>query len=183
MKPRIRWEQVRGPRAFAATFVATALGAGFFPIAPGTMGTLAAVPLAYLTAEWTAPFRGLLWLAITAIGTWSAKVIDEVTGTSDNQSIVIDEVVGFGISAWTAGRDAKALIAAFVLFRLFDTTKPPPIRQLDRMSKGRTVGAGAASAPSHVLWWRGFGVIADDILAGFMALACVFLLQRLDIWG
>lgn len=156
--------------------VATAMGAGFFPVGPGTMGTLAAVPVAYLTAEWEAPFRFLLWLGITAVGTWSAKVVDEVTRTSDNQSIVIDEVVGFGISSWTAGRDAKALLAAFLLFRLFDVVKPLPIRYVDRWSKGRTDDSSQLR-----MYLRGFGVIADDILAGFMALACVFFLQRLDI--
>jgi len=165
----VQWEKVEGPRAVTAFVIATAFGAGLFPFAPGTMGSLAGLPLAYFTAAWPTAARVALWGGLLVAGVWAAKVFDEVTGSSDNQHIVIDEVIGLGISAWSAGRDPKALIAAFVLFRFFDIVKPPPVRQLDRWSKKRG------------RWWGGFGVIADDVAAGLMALAVVVALQRLHI--
>jgi phosphatidylglycerophosphatase A len=91
-------------------------------------------------------------------------------GTGDNQNIVIDEVIGLGITAWTAGRDLKTLFAAFVLFRFFDVIKPPPVRQVDLWSKRQ-------ASP----WAGGFGVIADDIVAGFQALAVILVLQYYQV--
>jgi phosphatidylglycerophosphatase A len=165
-RPAIPWETVRGPRAVAAVAVGTALGAGLFPFAPGTMGTLAALPLAWASAGWHWAPRLALWLAILAIGTWAARVIDETMRSSDNQCVVIDEVIGLGIAAWTAGTEPKTLIAAFLFFRFFDIVKPPPVRAVDRWSKKQ-------SSP----WAKGFGVMADDILAGFQALAVIAALQ------
>lgn len=163
---KIDWKRVRGFKPVLALTVATAAGAGLFPIAPGTMGSLAAMPLAYFTHDWDGLSRVLLWFGLVVVGTWSARVFDETMGTSDNQNIVIDEVVGLGISSWTAGAQPKTWIAAFLLFRFFDVLKPPPVRQVDEWSK---------KSNSPLL--RGFGVIADDIVAGFQALAIILLLQ------
>lgn len=172
----MRWEQISGVRGFLAVFIGTAGGAGFFPLAPGTMGTLVAVPLAFYTASWDWSFRLALWVGLTLIGTWSAKVFDETMGTSDNQHIVIDEVVGYGITSWTCGTGAVPLLVAFVLFRAFDIIKPPPVRQLDRWSKIK------ASSKSEIgRWWGGFGVIGDDIVAGFQALLVIIALQHFGI--
>ena len=167
---RIIWERVKGVKAVSAFTVATALGAGLFPVAPGTMGTLFAVPLAYATRDWFWPERVALWLGLTLLGTWAAKEFDEMMQTHDNQNIVIDEVVGLGITAWTAGSDPKNWIAAFVLFRFFDMIKPPPVREVDAWSKKQ---------PSP--WLGGFGVIADDIVAAFQALGVMLALQALKI--
>lgn len=167
---KIDWKNVKGPKAILALLIGTALGAGLFPVAPGTMGTLVAMPLAYFTQEWHWGIRVLFWIGLTGLGTWAAKVFDETMETSDNQNIVIDEVIGLGITAWTAGNDAKTWIAAFLLFRFFDVVKPPPVRQVDRWSKNQ------ASS-----YWGGFGVIADDIVAGFQALAVILILQAFKI--
>jgi phosphatidylglycerophosphatase A len=167
---KIVWKKVRGFKASFALLVATALGAGLFPIAPGTMGTLIALPLAYATRDWSWPIRVMLWVALTALGTWSAKVFDETMGTNDNQNIVIDEVIGLGITAWTAGNDLKTWIAAFFFFRVFDILKPPPVRGVDQWSKKQ-------ASP----WWGGFGVIADDMIAGFEGLGVILLLQWMHI--
>jgi phosphatidylglycerophosphatase A len=152
----------------SALITATALGAGLAPIAPGTMGTLVGLPIAYATNLWPVAPRVILWLGLTALGTWAAQVFDRMMKTGDNQCIVIDEVVGLGITAWTAGRHATTLAAAFVLFRFFDIVKPPPVRQVDSWSKKHPA-------------WSGFGVMADDILAGFQALICVMLLQHFQL--
>lgn len=164
----IHWERVRGPRGIASLLIGTAFGAGLSPVAPGTMGTIVALPLAYASADWHWGLRVLLWSALLAIGTWSAKTLDELMQTNDNQNIVIDEVVGLGITAWTVGTSMTGLVTAFLLFRLFDVVKPPPIRQVDDWSKKQ------ASR-----WWSGFGVMVDDVLAGFEALAVIFVLQSL----
>lgn len=164
----VRWELLKGPRAYAALTVGTAGGAGLFPFAPGTMGTLAAVPLVYLTADAHLGLRALMWLALLAAGTWASKVIGEVMGSSDNQSIVMDEVVGFGITAWTAANQPYTLLAAFFVFRAFDILKLPPARQMDRWSKNQKGKS----------WSQGFGVMADDVIAGFQGLAVVVLLQH-----
>lgn len=172
----LHWEYVRGPRALGAVAIGTAFGAGLVPVAPGTAGTLAAVPLAYFTADASWVLRALMWLALLAAGTWAAKVFDETMRSSDNQNVVMDEVVGLGITAWTAGQNASTLAAAFVLFRFFDIVKPWPVRLIDTWSK-RKASEGGASAS----WYGGFGVMADDVAAGFQGLACVLLLQHFGV--
>lgn len=172
----IRWENIRGPRALGAFTLGTALGAGLFPIAPGTMGTILAIPVAYFTAGWETWARVALWLGLFVIGTWSAKVCDEVLESSDNSRIVIDETVGFGITAWTVGTNFMGLAVAFVLFRIFDILKPPPIRQVDRWSKKM-----AAQETGMAPWWGGFGVMIDDVMAAVQALLIVMLLQHFGV--
>lgn len=173
----IRWENVKGVRATACVAVATALGAGLTPIAPGTMGSLMALPFAYLGAELPWTVRAAVWLLVFVVGVWSAKVFDEIMGSSDNQSIVIDEVLGLWLTAATAGRDPKTLLAAFVLFRFFDIVKPPPVRQLDRWSKRK---ASDRKNPLSA-WYGGFGVIADDVVAGIQGLIIILVLQHYGI--
>jgi phosphatidylglycerophosphatase A len=160
----LNWSLIRGPKNITALFVATAGGAGLLPKAPGTFGTLVGIPIAYFTRDWPLTIRIIFWTAITVVGTWSAQVFDQTMQSTDNQNIVIDEVVGMGITAWTAGNHWQAWVAAFVLFRLFDIWKPYPIRWVDRWSKKSPL-------------WSGFGVMADDILAGFYGLLCMALLQ------
>ena len=167
---KINWKKVNNLKIGFALFIATTGGAGLFPMAPGTMGAAVGVPFAYWTQAWSWIPRVLFWLSITVIGTWSAKVFDETMETEDNQNIVVDEFVGIGISAWTAGTELKTWLVAFILFRILDALKPPPIRQVDAWSK---------KASSSML--RAFGVIADDLVAGFATLAIVLFLQWLHV--
>lgn len=171
----IDWKRIKDLRSILAVTVATALGAGLVPKAPGTMGTLVAIPLAWATRNWDWPPRVALWIGLTALGTWAARVLDSLMGTGDNQCIVIDEVIGLGITSWTlsgTGNSVAGWIAAFLLFRLFDIVKLPPVRQVDQWSKKKALEKSPL-AP----WWGGFGVIADDIMAGFQGLLVLFLLQ------
>ena len=168
----IRWEKLRSPRVSIAVSIGTAWGAGLAPLAPGTAGTLVGIPIHFFTSGMGEIPRAIIWTTLLAAGTWAAKVIDEEMGTQDNQNIVMDEVVGYGITAWTAGTDPKALIAAFLLFRFFDIAKLPPVRFIDLWSKNR-----AAASHNHARWFGGFGVMADDVAAGFQGLLCMWLLQ------
>jgi len=171
-KSRVIWKQIHGIRSSLALLIATALGAGLSPVAPGTMGTLMALPVAYFTRHLPWGYRLAFWGVLTGIGTWAAKVFDELMETNDNPCIVIDEVIGLGITSWTAGDDFKTWIAAFILFRFFDILKPPPVRQVDLWSKSKSVGFASA-------WRAGFGVIADDMIAGLQGLGLIILLQAL----
>jgi phosphatidylglycerophosphatase A len=175
----LHWEKIRGPRAYAAFLVSTWFGSGLLPKAPGTWGTLFAIPVAWAlsTAEAGDAARLALWASLFLIGTWAAGVFDETMGTADNQNVVVDEVVGYGITAWTIGTDWPSILAAFVLFRFFDMVKPWPIRLVDRWSHRRSKG-GDAKARAR---WTGFGVMADDVLAGVFGLACVVALQKTGV--
>ncbi len=172
---RIEWSRMRGPRRWAALWVATAGGSGLLPLAPGTWGTMAAIPLALALDSWSFAARAAFWFALFALGTWSAVVFDETNGTQDNQNIVIDEVVGYGITAWHAHADPRSILAAFVLFRFFDMVKPWPVHRVDAWSHQHSKQGSAAQRA----WWTGFGVMADDALAGVLALGCMTLLQHL----
>jgi phosphatidylglycerophosphatase A len=164
----------QGLRQWAAFLIATALGAGLVPIAPGTAGSLIALPLPLVTLQLPMGSRILAWLALTGLGIWAAKNWDQFQKSSDNQSIVIDEVVGLWLTAWTA-ESWTTLLAAFVVFRFFDVVKIPPVRQVDRWSKKK-----AAEGTPTAAWWGGFGVVADDVLAGIQGLAVIMALQK---WG
>lgn len=173
---KVRWENVKGPKAIIALIISTALGAGLFPFGPGTMGTLVAIPIAYFTCGWSWIARLALWAGLTVVGTWAAKTFDELMKSNDNQNIVIDEVVGYGITSWTIGTSGHGIIAAFLLFRFFDILKPWPVRSVDRWSKKKSKGGGELAK-----WKGGFGVIADDILAGFQGLIVILILQYFQL--
>jgi len=133
-------------------WLAYGFGSGLLPKAPGTWGTLAAVPLYLLLPPLSLP----LYLAITvlafAVGVWACGRVGEELGVHDHPAIVWDEVVGFFITMTAAPAGWPWLVAGFALFRLFDIWKPWPIGPVDQRVKG------------------GLGVMLDDVLAGLMAL-------------
>lgn len=144
-------------------FLAMGFGAGLVPKAPGTAGTLVAVPLA-----WALQTLGTgIMLAVVAIafvlGVWLCDRVGRRLGVPDHGALVWDEMVGYGLAVAFAPRGWFWLLAGFVLFRVFDILKPWPIRQADRHVHG------------------GFGVMLDDLLAGVYTAACLELLRRLLI--
>jgi len=145
-----------------AHFIALGFGTGLAPIAPGTVGTLLALPLAALLRA-TTDYRGfLLAVAVAfAIGVWAADRSGRDLGVADHSAIVWDEVVAFLLVLFFVGADPWRQGLAFLLFRFFDIVKPPPARFIDRE------------------WHTGFGVMADDIVAAFYALLVFALWQRL----
>jgi phosphatidylglycerophosphatase A len=141
--------------------VAFGFGAGLARVAPGTAGTLAAWPVGWLLAAAAPPaVMLLLVVALFALGVWCCQLTGEHLGVSDHGGMVWDEMVAFllmlaivpGTLAWQG--------AAFVLFRLFDIAKPPPIRWFERRHRG------------------GFGVMFDDIIAAGYALLVLAAASR-----
>jgi phosphatidylglycerophosphatase A len=176
---KLDWKKVeKNPKLMFALFTATAGGAGLLPKAPGTFGAMVGVLIAYFTADWSLDSRVSLWTFLIVIGIWSAKIFDQTMKTSDNQNIVIDEVVGLGVTAWTVGADPLGLLIAFLLFRFFDVLKPFPVRQIDRWSKKKAKSTGGTDLG---YWWSGFGVVADDLVAGVQGLIIILLLQHFQI--
>ena len=136
-----------------AHFVAFGFGAGLMPWAPGTFGTLLALPLFWLAA----PRLGSIeFLALTgtlfAVGVWACAKTGRAIGQLDHGGMVWDELVAFLLVLFFTPPSPYWQAAAFLLFRLFDILKPPPIRYYDRTLKG------------------GFGVMFDDLIAAFYTL-------------
>ena len=137
-------------------FLAFGLGSGAAPYAPGTFGTLAAIPI-YLLLMLLPLWAYLVVVVFMAlIGIWLCDVTSKDLGVHDHSGIVWDEFVGYLITMIAVpGVAAPAgwlwVVAGFFLFRFFDIVKPWPIRQVDR----------------HVM--GGWGIMLDDILAGVYA--------------
>jgi phosphatidylglycerophosphatase A len=145
-----------------AHWIALGLGSGLAPIAPGTFGSLVALPLAWAldryagTAGWLVAIAG-----VTVAGTWAAHVTSRHLGVADHGSIVIDEIAALLAVLFFVGPEGWRQAIAFVLFRCFDIVKPPPIRQVDRALHNAV------------------GVMADDFLAAGYTLLVFAIGQRL----
>jgi phosphatidylglycerophosphatase A len=133
-------------------FFAFGFGSGLSRFAPGTMGTLAAIPFAPLLKALSPLFYWGVLVALFAVGVWLCGVTAERLGKHDPGGIVWDEMVGYWLAIAFIPMDWRWLAAAFVLFRLFDILKPWPIRSVERFFKG------------------GLGIMADDILAAVYAM-------------
>ena len=137
-----------------ATPIATWFGCGFAPVAQGTAGSLAAIAIAWLIERVyhvTAIEFGVLGLLLIGPAIWAAGVFAREIGKKDPGQVVVDEVVGQWITlAGAMHLNWKSWLAAFLLFRLFDIWKPPPVRQLEHLPGG-------------------LGIVADDAMAGVYA--------------
>jgi phosphatidylglycerophosphatase A len=144
-----------------AHFIALGFGAGLAPAAPGTFGTLIAIPIAALLRAHAsdATFAAAI-VGLALIGVWAAQVTGRDLGAADHGAIVWDEVVAFLVVLYFVGDDGVRMAFAFLLFRVFDILKPPPIRQLDVALK------------------NGAGVMLDDLLAAGYTLLALALWQR-----
>ena len=132
-------------------FLAFGFGSGLAKKAPGTFGTLAAIPV-YLLFELTGmPVFSLLTVIVTVVGVWLCGAAAEKLGEHDFGGIVWDEIAGYLITMWLAPVSWQTVIVGFILFRFFDILKPWPIKWLDRQVQG------------------GFGIMIDDVLAGVFA--------------
>ena len=144
-------------------FLAFGFGSGLAPRAPGTFGTLAAVPIYWLVADWSLLEYSALILVTAVLGIWICGAASRQLNVHDHPGIVWDEFVGYWITMWAVPVDWVWILAGFVVFRVFDIAKPWPINVLDKKVAG------------------GFGIMIDDILAGVMA--CITLHIALALIG
>ena len=144
-----------------AHFIALGFGAGLAPVAPGTFGTLVAIPIGLVLHRYAGDAGFAAAIAVLfAIGVWASAVTGRALGVPDHGSIVVDEVVAFLLVLYFAGLTPLRIAFAFLLFRFFDIVKPPPIRQVDAAMKS------------------GFGVMLDDIVAAGYSLLVFALAAR-----
>ena len=166
---QILWGEIKtSPRNWLALVGATFFGSGLLPKAPGTWGTLAALPLWYAATDLQTGQRLLIWIALALWGVWASRIFDQVNQTQDNQNIVMDEATGVGITLWTAGASPINYLVGFALFRLFDIIKPFPVKSVDKWSHR-----------SGNPWAAAFGVMGDDWVAGLQGLLVMMVAQYL----
>jgi len=151
------------PTQHLAHWLAVWFGCGHVPIAPGTAGTVGALPLYWLLRP-----HGLIAIAIaaaviTAVGVWAASSVAAVTGKKDPQIVVIDEVAGVLITLLAAPFTVAGVVTGFVLFRLCDQFKPFPARWAER------------NLPS------GWGIMFDDVFAGVWGAGLLMALRAAKI--
>jgi len=148
-----------------ARLIGTWFGCGYSPVAPGTAGSLAAVAAAFLLHRqlgWGQVEFAALGLAACAPGVWAASGVARSVGKDDPGIVVVDEVIGQWITlAGVTVFNWQAWLGAFLLFRLFDIWKPPPVRQLEKLHGGA-------------------GIVADDVMAGVYGAIVIHLAGR---WG
>ena len=142
-----------------ARVIGTWFGLGYVPKAPGTAGSLGALVIAWALREYVdvGPLvLGALGVVLAIPGIWAAGAVAKQVGRKDPQIVVVDEVVGQWITlAGATQLNWKSWLGAFVLFRLFDIWKPPPVRQLERLPGG-------------------IGIVADDAMAGVYGALVLF---------
>lgn len=135
-----------------AHFLSLGFGAGLFPRAPGTAGTVVAIPLYLLLAGTESVLiYAIVTLLIIVIGVWICGYTERELGSHDHSSIVWDEIAGFLITMFMAPLAWWSVLAGFLLFRLFDIVKPYPVSWFDTHLQG------------------GFGTMIDDVMAGVYA--------------
>ena len=139
-------------------FLALGFGSGLAPKAPGTFGTLAAVPLFLLMSGLTPLTYGLVVLVVCLAGIYICGKAASDVGVHDHGAIVWDEFAGFFITMFMVPVSWQSVLVGFVLFRIFDIAKPWPISLADKKLTG------------------GFGIMFDDVLAGLFALAIMHLI-------
>jgi phosphatidylglycerophosphatase A len=134
-----------------ACFLAFGFGSGLSPWAPGTLGTLVAIPLFFFVAPLSLPYYLGLTALLFVTGIWLCGRCEKKLGVSDHSGMVWDEFVGFFVTMMAVQPTLLNVVSGFVLFRIFDILKPWPISWFDRKIHG------------------GFGVMLDDVIAGLYA--------------
>lgn len=142
--------------------LAFGFGAGLSPKAPGTVGTLVAVPIyCLLAANLSLPVYAIVTILFIVAGCWICGKTARDLGVHDHGGIVWDEIAGFMCALLGLPLHWINVVLAFALFRLFDIWKPWPISWLDRRVKG------------------GVGIMLDDVAAGLLSCVCIHLVWRI----
>lgn len=147
----------------AAQLISTMFGVGLARYAPGTVASLVALPLAWLIAwEWGRFVLLLASILALAVGGWASELYAAQTQNVDPKECVIDELAGQWIACAFAPVSIPAYILAFILFRVFDITKPWPVNRAEKLHGG-------------------VGIMADDVVAALMAGAIIAALAHLNL--
>ena len=133
------------------TILASFFYLGYSPIAPGTMGTIGAIPLYYLLTAYLTNIQYLIAaIILTVFGIIISFEAVALYNEDDAKEIVIDEVVGYLVTMILIAPNTLNIVLGFFLFRFFDIVKPFPVRRFERLRGG-------------------YGVVMDDVAAGIMA--------------
>jgi phosphatidylglycerophosphatase A len=138
-------------------FLAFGFGSGLAKKAPGTFGTLAAIPIYWLLSQTNIVIYSFSTVIICCSGIWICGKAAAKLGVHDHPGIVWDEIAGLLVTLWWSKFSWAVLVAGFLLFRLFDILKPWPIKRVDQEVRG------------------GLGIMLDDILAGLLAALFLFM--------
>jgi phosphatidylglycerophosphatase A len=130
-----------------AVIVATAGGAGYAPVAPGTAGSAVGLVIYFLTRHWPASWQLALLAAVTVVGFWASDVAARHFNREDPGQVVVDEVAGQLVTLYLTGAGVWGAVFGFFVFRALDIVKPWPARQLEHLHGG-------------------LGIMADDLMAG-----------------
>lgn len=149
-------------REWLARLLSTFFYLGYSPVAPGTIGTLGAIALFYPLSSFSPFVYFLFLLGFIILSIWVSSEASAKFGESDPSRIVIDEVCGYLITMFLVSPSLVNIILGFILFRLFDIVKPPPVRSLERFP-------------------RGYGIVIDDVGAGIYANVVLQVITRVII--
>ncbi len=155
-RERFRESDISGKAAFV---LATWFGTGLLPRAPGTFGTIGAVPLALALQHCPLAFRIPFFLVFLLVAIWASGRAESLLETDDPSQVVIDEVAGFLAATIFLQAPWQEVGIAFFVFRFFDIFKPFPVGFLDRKLQG------------------GVGIVMDDIAAGCYTLVVLLFMH------
>jgi phosphatidylglycerophosphatase A len=127
--------------------IATAGGAGYFPVAPGTVGSAIGVVIYLLIWPWPLALQATAILVLSVVGIWASSIAALHFGNDDPGHVIIDEVAGQLVTLFATGAGIGGAVMGFFLFRALDIVKPWPARQFERLHGG-------------------LGIMADDLMAG-----------------
>jgi len=136
-------------------FISVGFGTGLMPKAPGTFGTIAAIPLYFAMSDLSLLSYLIITVLVTLVGIYLCAYTSKALGVHDHGGIVIDEIAGYLITMIAVPFDWLWMVVGFLLFRFFDILKPWPISWIDKHVQG------------------GLGIMLDDVLAGVFALICL----------
>jgi phosphatidylglycerophosphatase A len=146
---------------FISRILATGIFVGYVPVAPGTFGSVLAVLLYWLLPYSESPFMVPVIVLLFFAGVWASGRMEISSGIKDDQSIVIDEIVGQLITLTALEKSLKWLAIGLIIFRLFDILKPFPVKQAEKLP-------------------RGWGVMMDDVAAGLYGLITMAVIRFLS---
>jgi phosphatidylglycerophosphatase A len=142
--------------------IAVWFGCGLSPVAPGTVGSIGALPIYFAVRRGGSVAIALAALVVTAVGTWAAHVVASRSKVKDPQIVVVDEAAGTLIALSAAPLSVVGIVTAVALFRLFDIVKPFPARRMEKLPGG-------------------WGIVLDDVVAGFQAVVIVAALRHYGV--